>query len=144
MFINSLRILHLHTMYFDYICPILPDTYPKTPPNFTPFFKKIMHCIQFVVPLYSWVWAIHCSIVDLPGVTSLMKIGSPSSSSHQLSKTLQLAVGGLVSPYLLHAGWVILCRSSADSHSTVSSRVQVVLVCPEDIVSPGSFLTLSS
>lgn len=106
-FISPLRILSMHSLYFDYICPPLF----LTPPSSTTFHlaSSFLFCyynppVLFPLPFYSWCWASHWRIGNLPGATPLKTTNSPSPRSHELPLAPQPGVGA-------HDGHPSPCRN---------------------------------
>lgn len=75
---------------------------------YLPLSFSLSHWIQFVLLKYSWVWGL-LWIMDLPGVTPLMKI-SASPSNYQLAIAPKLETGNF------SLAWAYLLRSFPCSH----------------------------
>lgn len=85
---------------------------PPTPsqPHASFSFLNIVHWVQFVLPIHSWVWGHHWNVVGLPGTTPLRKTGSPFPSNCQ---QLPSEVWEILSPLLLHrANLYLFSRAS--------------------------------
>lgn len=81
--------------------PNFSHSLPNILSSFTCFFFSfplITDGVKFVLPIYSPYGAIHVSLVDLPGTTSLKETDFSSLRSHQLSIGPWQGVGLLNSP----------------------------------------------
>lgn len=95
MFLSfSENFTHVYNIGLYYNFPFCQASMPLlTPPisiltlqtSFLVFFF-IIHWVQLVLPTYVWVWAIHWSVVTLPGTIPLEKTDCLCPGSHQLSK----------------------------------------------------------
>lgn len=136
---------YTHTRCFDYIYPhfffrILPNpplspTPLPTPPNFMSFFfKKKNNSSNWCCLCTLGCGLIHRNVFDLPGVTQLEKIESPSVCSHQPSMTPQLWLGAhepLTTPCWNGVAW-----SCADNQRCCEFVSGVAMACSEDTISP--------
>lgn len=104
------------------------------------FFFKSNPSVQFVLPIYSWVWGLPLEHDWANMGATVLKKTLSFPRRHQMSIVPHLGVGCVrLSPFHVAVGfqlrvhWLTLCRSSAGNRSCCVFKDTAVLSCPEDI-----------